>query len=101
MLAAIIKVLHYMECMHKGFTINFFMLVVYMQQRPIFYFVVFMVLRFFRKGQFCPVCLKVYQNPGSDSLMVCCNTCGRWIHTSKFLSSNLEYCECSEAVECI
>ena len=40
--------------------------------------------RFFRKGNFCPVCLKIY---GSDdelqSPMICCDICDRWIHTGK------------------
>jgi len=38
--------------------------------------------KLFRKGEFCPVCLKVYRN--EDDLtnpMVCCDVCDRWIHT--------------------
>jgi hypothetical protein len=37
--------------------------------------------RYFRKGYFCPVCLKVYHDDETDSPMVCCDTCDRWIHT--------------------
>ena len=46
------------------------------------YRVFFSDFRFFRKGNFCPVCLKIY---GSDdelqSPMICCDICDRWIHT--------------------
>ena len=41
--------------------------------------------RCFRKGYFCPVCLKVYRNDQSDSPMVCCDQCDRWIHTGTAL----------------
>ncbi|XP_065655055.1 PHD finger protein 10 isoform X2 [Hydra vulgaris] len=36
----------------------------------------------FRKGSFCPVCLKVYcDDDGVVNPMVCCDNCDRWIHT--------------------
>ena len=36
---------------------------------------------YFRKGFFCPICLKVYHDDETDSPMVCCDSCDRWIHT--------------------
>lgn len=35
----------------------------------------------FKKGQFCPLCLKVYRNTADDSRMICCDQCDRWVHT--------------------
>jgi len=38
--------------------------------------------KFFRKGNFCPVCLKAYGNDEDlASPMICCDKCDRWIHT--------------------
>ncbi|KAK7263884.1 hypothetical protein RJT34_31483 [Clitoria ternatea] len=35
--------------------------------------------RLFVKGNYCPVCLKVYRDSESTP-MVCCDTCQRWVH---------------------
>lgn len=38
--------------------------------------------KYFRKGNFCPVCLKIYESDDElQSPMICCDTCDRWIHT--------------------
>ena len=38
--------------------------------------------KLFRKGAFCPVCLKVYRSDDDHiNPMVCCDECDRWIHT--------------------
>lgn len=38
--------------------------------------------KLFRKGSFCPVCLKVYRTDDDHiNPMVCCDVCDRWIHT--------------------
>lgn len=38
--------------------------------------------KLFRKGAFCPVCLKVYRTDEDHiNPMVCCDICDRWIHT--------------------
>ncbi|XP_031400521.1 uncharacterized protein LOC116210675 isoform X2 [Punica granatum] len=36
--------------------------------------------RLFVKGNYCPVCLKVYRDSESTP-MVCCDLCQRWVHT--------------------
>ncbi|KAI4339070.1 hypothetical protein MLD38_024052 [Melastoma candidum] len=36
--------------------------------------------RLFVKGNYCPVCLKVYRDSESTP-MVCCDNCQRWLHT--------------------
>ncbi|KAI4302519.1 hypothetical protein MLD38_038253 [Melastoma candidum] len=36
--------------------------------------------RLFVKGNYCPVCLKVYRDSESTP-MVCCDNCQRWVHT--------------------
>ena len=38
--------------------------------------------RLFRKGSFCPVCLKVYRiEEDHINPMVMCDVCDRWVHT--------------------
>ena len=38
---------------------------------------------YFGRGYFCPVCLRIYHDDETDSPMVCCDSCDRWIHTGK------------------
>ena len=40
---------------------------------------------YFRRGCYCPVCLKVYHNDETDGPMVCCDSCDKWIHIGKYL----------------
>jgi hypothetical protein len=35
--------------------------------------------RLFVKGNYCPVCLKVYRDSEATP-MVCCDFCQRWVH---------------------
>lgn len=51
---------------------------------------------YFRRGYFCPVCLKVYHDDETDSPMVCCDACDRWIHTDCDDISEQRYKELSQ-----
>jgi len=47
-------------------------------------------VRLFRKGSFCPVCLKVYRiEEDHVNPMVMCDRCDRWIHTGLSVISNI------------
>ncbi|XP_064394790.1 PHD finger protein 10-like [Halichondria panicea] len=51
---------------------------------------------YFRQGCYCPVCYKVYKDDHTDSPMVCCDSCDRWIHTGCDGISVQEYEKLSE-----
>lgn len=48
--------------------------------------------RLFTKGNYCPVCLKVYRDSES-SPMVCCDICQRWVHCNCDGISDEKYLE--------
>ncbi|KAJ3224703.1 PHD finger protein 10 [Clydaea vesicula] len=36
----------------------------------------------FKKGKFCPICMKTFSSKDVDVPMVCCDSCDRWVHES-------------------
>eukprot|EP00898_Chlorokybus_atmophyticus_P000218 jgi/Chlat1/1197/Chrsp115S00738 len=54
--------------------------------------------RLFKKGNYCPICLKVYRN-NEAAPMICCDSCQQWLHLPCAKLTDKQYKKYSDSPE--